>query len=186
MSDIKARQEELRNEVKGWGSYFEQIHGHLKTAEAHFEEVELKLDKLDEDISKSNVEVPEGFVKHDGSTECPLPRGVAIKFLRRDGETCNCSCPTASRWSWCDDPRDIIAYKVTHVPTLKFEDLSNGDMFYRIHFDGDVCRVIFDRVLSTQAVLEANMGYATEELGKLALKHKCFNSEAYKRAFCGD
>ena len=131
-------------------------------------------------INSIEPEIPEGFTRYDGGAQ-PVPDGVVVECIVNSGTS---GLGIACEINW----ENIIAYRVVSVPTLTIDDVKKGDEFFTINDLGELVCWYFSHahVNAKYARVEANMAYATKALAECAYKHRCFNSEGYKRTFCDD
>lgn len=130
-----------------------------------------KLEALTQKLESDEPEIPEGFRRHDGGSQ-PVPDFVRVSYLMSDGDYYD-ALSDDLRWSHKGLDSDIIAYKVTSVPTLTIDDVKKGDDYYVINRESGITSMRFSGFLEDYAVVFSGSAYATRELAECALEWGC-------------
>lgn len=70
----------------------------------------------------AEVEIPEGFTRHDGSG-CPVGDDEMVEAHFRDGGVMRFRASACTSWTWdTDGSGDIIAYRVLPIEPAEYED----------------------------------------------------------------
>ena len=174
------------NELKSILNNMRNHTARLDESLAQWVSLNARLDEILEDVRKSDeAEIPELFTGHEGN-ECPVPDGVKGNFKCAHGGASRDNVFLMNGY-WNDgsliEGYEIIAYKVTHVPTLRLDDVSHGDKYWIIHQSGRASDLSHDGYTYDYGLIGNKMAYASEELVQCSIDHKCFNSPVYDKMF---